>query len=59
MQRQQTDKARAILEESGYVPPDFVRIPYYSSSLCPDPEHKVGRLTRIARGGEAGESNNG
>lgn len=58
MQRQQTDKAHAMLEESGYVPPDFIRIPYYNSSLCPDPEHRVGTLTRIARGGEAGGQGN-
>lgn len=41
----------SAMAEAGYVPPDYVRIAYYNSSLCPDPNYRSGRLKRIKKAG--------
>lgn len=42
----------SAMAEARYVPPDYVRIAYYGSSLCPDPNYRSGHLSRKVKPGE-------
>ena len=51
--RLQAARNYAAMEQDTVVVPDYIKYPYYGTSLCPLPRYRRGGLTRRTRGGEA------